>query len=360
MAVAAVTVVACEALSFMALRLLEPAISLPIYEDTLVTEERVTPLRRNLDWRWRTAEFDVTIRTNSAGYREDFEFNLADIAVAFMGDSFAFGHGVEAGERYTNLFAARLNGRIDPKRVVSFGRSDGFQPEHYEYFLRKHPELKPKYVVVGLYLGNDLESDIRETGFDRKTLSLELPYRTVENGQTVSTTPYRIPGLRTLARISSTARLFAIGLNRTVYRSFLFAEDAVLPNATNSESLESGTLNRFSERAFDSLSNIGDLARERGGRLVVMLIPQNFYAGPVKVPHLAPALRSNLPDILASGGLRKAAIDRCRELGLKCIDAGTVMTPDDFFRGDAHWNRSGHRKAADFLYEFFSTSEGWQ
>jgi hypothetical protein len=261
-AVVAVTVVACEALSLVVLRLLQPA--LPIYEDRLVTDERVTPLRRNLDWRWRTAEFDVTIRTNSAGYREDFEFNLADVAFAFMGDSFTFGHGVEASERYTNLFAARLNGRIDPKRVVSLGRNDGFQPEHYEYFLRKHPELRPKHIVVGLYLGNDLESDIGETRFDRQTLSLELPHRTVEDGQTVSTAPFRIPGLRRLAEISSTARLLAVALNRTVYRNYLFADDAIVPNATNSEPLEFGTLNGFSERAFDSLSNIDGLARERG------------------------------------------------------------------------------------------------
>ncbi len=218
--VAAVTVAACEALSFAALRLLQPAASLPIYEDEMVAPDgRVTPLRRNLDWHWRTAEFDVTVRTNSAGYREDFEFDLAEVAVAFMGDSFTFGHGVEASERYTNLFAARLNGRIDPKRVVSLGRNDGFQPEHYEYFLRKHPELKPQYIVVGLYLGNDLESDIRETSFDRQTLTLELPYRTVVGGQTFRTVPFRIPGFRALTGVSATARLFAATLNGTVYRN---------------------------------------------------------------------------------------------------------------------------------------------
>jgi hypothetical protein len=358
--VAAVTVAACEALSYVALRLLEAEASLPIYEDWLVSDERVTPLRRNLDWRWRTAEFDVTIRTNSAGYREDFEFDLADVAFAFMGDSFSFGHGVEASERYTNLFAARLGGRIDPKRVVSLGRSDGFQPEHYEYFLSKHPELRPKYIVVGLYLGNDLESDVRETQFDRQTLALDLPYRTVKGGQTVSTVAFRIPGLRTLAEVSSTARLFAIALNRSVYRNYLYADDAIVPNATNSVSLEFGTLNGFSERAFDSLSNIDRLARERGGRLVVMLIPQNFYAGPVTAPHLARSLWPKIPQILAGGGVRKAAIGRCGELGLECVDAGTVMTAEDFFPGDAHWNRAGHRKAADFLYAYFSAKEGWR
>jgi hypothetical protein len=118
--------------------------------------------------------------------------------------------------------------------------------------------------------------------------------------------------------------------------------------------------NEFSQRAFDSLVNTADLARERGGRLVVMLIPQNFYAGAVRVPHLAPALWPRIPELLAKGGLRKAVVGRCKDLGLDCIDAGSVMSAKDFFPGDAHWNKEGHRKAADLLHEYFSTSEGWR
>lgn len=358
--VAAVTIALCEAASFLALRFLRPAASLPIYEDRLVSDGRVTAVRGNLNHRWRTSEFDVTIRTNSGGYREDFEFRLADVEFAFMGDSFTFGHGVEVSERYTNLFSNRLKGRIDPAHVVSLGRNDGFQPEHYEYFLRKHPDLRPKFVVVGLYLGNDLEPDVRETRFDRQSLTIDLPYRAVENGQVTSTAPYRIPGFRTLVGISQTARLFAVTLNQTAYRKYLFANDAVQPNAHNSDAVEFGLFNEFSQRAFDSLVNIADLSRERGGRLVVMLIPQNFYAGAVRVPHLAPALWPRIPEILAKGGLRNAVVERCKDLGLDCIDAGTVMSAGDFFPGDAHWNKEGHRKAADLLYDYFSASEGWR
>lgn len=241
---------------------------MPIYEDRLVSDGRVTAVRGNLSHRWRTSEFDVTIRTNSAGYREDFEFRLADVEFAFMGDSFTFGHGVEVSERYTNMFSNRLKGRIDPAHVVSLGRNDGFQPEHYEYFLRKHPDLRPKFVVVGLYLGNDLEPDVRETRFDRRSLTVDLPYRAVENGQVTSTAPYRIPGFRTLVGISQTARLFAVTLNQTAYRKYLFANDAVQPNAHNSDTVEFGLFNEFSQRAFDSLVNIADLSRERGAGLL--------------------------------------------------------------------------------------------
>ena len=104
--VAAATFALCEAASFLALSWLRPAASLPIYEDQTVSDGRVTPVRANLNHRWRSSEFDVTIRINSGGYRKDFEFSLVDVEFAFMGDSFTFGHGVEVSERFTNLFAS--------------------------------------------------------------------------------------------------------------------------------------------------------------------------------------------------------------------------------------------------------------
>jgi hypothetical protein len=352
--VSAITIALCEIVSFAALKWFwtSPA-SPPVFGDRLVSDGRVMAMRPNLNLRWRTPQFDVAIRTNSRGYREDFEFDLADVEVAFMGDSFTFGQGVEATERYSNLFARRLNGKTDPRRVVSLGRNNGFQPEHYEYFLSKHPGLKPKLIVIGLYLGNDLEPDVKETQFDREKLTIELPYRTTQDGRLVSTAPYRFPLFGWLTGVSQTARLFAAVLNQTSYRRYLFAEGA-MPNAHNSEALEFGTLNEFSKRSFDSLVNIAGIARSRGGRLIVMIIPQNFYAGPAPVPHLAPELWPRVPEIVAGGGLRKAALAQCAQVALECIDAGTVMTPADFFPGDAHWNRDGHRKAADLLYDYFA------
>ena len=129
--------------------------------------------------------------------------------------------------------------------MVSLSGSNGFQPEHYEYFLKKHPELKPKYIIIGSYLGNDFEPDVRETHFDRQSLTLELPYRAVDSGVIVNALPYRVPHFREMIRFSNTARLAAILLNRSVYRSYLFQPNAVVPNGYNSEALDSGSSTPF-------------------------------------------------------------------------------------------------------------------
>lgn len=351
LAVAVITIALCEAVSFIALQRLQPASALDIFQDELVSGGNVQAVRPNLNQRWRAPDFDVSIRTNAGGYREDFDFSLADVEIAFMGDSFTFGHGVEVEERYSARFASRMRAGIDRRHIVSLSRNNGFQPEHYEYFLRRHPELRPKLIVVGLYLGNDLEPDVKETRFDRQAMTIELPYRAVEAGAMVNAAPYRIPLFRRLVSVSSTARLAAILINRSIYRKYLFEDAAVISNAPNSAALEFGELNAFAERSFESLANIERMVRQWGGRLVVMVIPQNFYAGTVKMPHLDPALWPKIPQIVASGGLRAAAGERCRQLGLDCIDVGGTMTVEDFFPGDAHWNASGHRKAAEALVE---------
>lgn len=352
--VAAITVALCEIIAFFALKTLTPPSSLAIFEDVLVSGGRVTSVRPNLNVHWTASDFDVTFRTNSAGYREDFDFSFADVEIAFLGDSFTLGHGVDVRNRYTNLFAEKLKDKIDPKHVVSLSGSNGFQPEHYEYFLKKHPDLKPKYIVIGLYLGNDLQADVAETDFDRERLQLQLPYRAVDSGVIVNAQPYRVPYLREMIRYSYSVRLAVILLNRSIYRSYLFAPDAVVANGYNSEALEFGEFNAYSERAFAGLANIRSLARQRGSQLVVMLIPQNFYAGATTRPHLLPALWPKIPEIVAKGGLRTAVAKRCREMELDCVDAGSVMTADDFFPADAHWNQNGHRKAANLLYGHFS------
>lgn len=352
--IVAITIALCEAVARLALGMVQPPSALAMFEDNPAAAVRGFAVKPNLNFRWRSGEFDVTVRTNSQGYREDFEFRLADVEIAFMGDSFALGHGVEAEQRYTALFAGMMKDRVDPRRVVSLSRNNGFQPEHYEYFLKKHPGLRPGTVIVGLYLGNDLEPDVRETRFDRQSLTLELPYRSVEDGAIVSTAPYRIPLLRQLVSVSSTARLAAILVNRSGWREYLFEADAIVPNALNSPALEWGELNAFAARSFASLVNIRDMARQWGGRVVVLLIPQNFHAGAVKSPHLDRALWPKIPEIVARGGLRAAVVERCKALALDCLDAGSAMSPDDFFAADAHWNASGHAKAAKLLYEYLS------
>src|SRR5262249_40992832 len=150
--------------------------------DGIRIDDGVYTLKRNYTEQWRTDEFDVVVATNSDGFREDQDFSLKDLDVAFFGDSFTFGWGVNSDQRYTNIFAKYFPDRI----VASLAYVSGFQPEHYEFYLNSHRALAPKLAVVGLYLGNDLESDVRETWInksqDGRIYDVQLPNRDIFRG----------------------------------------------------------------------------------------------------------------------------------------------------------------------------------
>src|SRR5262245_7328541 len=90
----------------------------------------VFTLKPKYSQRWTTDEFDISVRTNSGGFREDKDFRLNDIDVAFCGDSFTFGLGVDVDQRYTNIFAKHF----PAQRVANLAYICGYEPEHYEYY----------------------------------------------------------------------------------------------------------------------------------------------------------------------------------------------------------------------------------
>jgi hypothetical protein len=297
---------------------------------------------------WATPEFQVTVRTNTRGYREDFEFPDSSVDVAFMGDSFTFGHGVDVEQRYSNRVAARFPGRT----IVSLARNNGNQPEHYEYFLGLHPELRPRLVVVGLYLGNDLDTDVRETVVERsedgRITSLRLPYRRIYNGATTVVPQYRFGMLNALVEATNTGKAAAMFVNRSYrLRAALARPDAVIPNAPNRRSTELGRFDALNLRAVDALERINRHVRSRGGALHVLLIPQNFLVGPAAAPHVASP--DWLPEIVAQRGMLPALSAICLRRGLTCHDLSPVREPADYFPADAHWRPSGHARAADVV-----------
>ena len=83
------------------------------------TGDWVLPMQKGVTYRWEQDEFDVEVRTNSIGLRENFEVNYEDVDVLFFGDSFTFGHGVNVEDRYTNVFAL-ANQKYEPHKIISF------------------------------------------------------------------------------------------------------------------------------------------------------------------------------------------------------------------------------------------------
>jgi len=95
------------------------------------------------------------VSNNSLGFR-DREPGPKDpqrYRIAVIGDSFTWGQGIEAAERFSNLLEGSLGPRYE---VLNFGVPGHDMPQHLEVLEQVLP-LKPDFVLLQLYI-NDFET----------------------------------------------------------------------------------------------------------------------------------------------------------------------------------------------------------
>jgi hypothetical protein len=306
------------------------------------------PVKPNVEVVWSNPEWDVKVKTNSYGLRETTDTPLSQVSVAFFGDSFTFGWGVEDNQQYSDSFAQ--NSQWPRNEIVNFSWPNGFQPEHYEYFLKSNPELNPKIAIVGLYLGNDLDSDLAETQYDPQTNTLELNSRSVnKNGQLVN-----IPSnLRWPWRISISwsefSKLSATLISVSRFNEVLYKPGMGRPNTPNSVELEQAKTDLLTNRAITSLTRIDSLIQSRGGKLYVLVIPQSYYFGEFPNPHLNPELIAKRTELVLGPNLKSQTLATCMQLKLSCIDSTPWLSAEDYFIQDGHWTAGGQAAVGEAL-----------
>ncbi|WP_430408297.1 hypothetical protein [Kordia sp.] len=309
----------------------------------------VVPVKENYESRWAYREFNVSVKTNKKGLRDTETLENNEVDVAFFGDSFTFGHGVEVEERYSNVFADSLQG----VKVANYAYLSGFQPEHYEYFIRNNKDLQAKHVVVGMYIGNDLASDIQETNYDRATNTLEIPMRMISDEGSIYNAPklYVFP-INKLIRYSYFTKLVVKMINRSHYRKILF--ENLLPNVPNSVALETGKESLENNRGIIALQELDNMVSERGGKLTVLLIPQNYFFSK-KNPHIHPELKDKINEVIEGDNVYKAIQKELTNRKIDFFNPMPVLNEASYFDEDAHWNKKGHKEVGEALADHIKT-----
>jgi len=226
----------------------------------------------------RTTEFEVSIRINSLGYRgPEFERRKGDRPrVLVVGDSFTFGHGCSDEQSYVrvlerSLGTAAATGGVE---VINAGYAACNYPDtYYLYLSQKGLDLEPDVIVIGFFIGNDIDRQGLSFHEWAEVDSAGLPLRIVgtaahvEDGYWVSNhraTRYRYPVLRNshLAQaIISATREMRKGEQAPIYNEVMYARDP-------SDRTDAAT-----ERVQRMFRSMKDKADESGARLVVVIIP---------------------------------------------------------------------------------------
>ena len=251
------------------------------------------------------------LTTDGEGWRGKRSLDESDIVV--FGDSFAFGHGVDDEDMYTE--------HTQPFTSKGLG-CDVYSMVHAVLWMRRLRErIAGKHVVWMIYLGNDLYDNLRPN------------YR-----------HYRVPFVR------SVSRSWEIQTDHVSPEPWPFPE--ANPNYID-ELARLCTDGPESARALEAagalLAEAAELCGQLGASLTVLTVPRRDQIDPERLPDLQ--RRSSDPSRFSVELLDQGLRDTCEQLGLRCVSLAAHLEADDYRDHDIHWTPGGNAKVGRLIAE---------
>jgi lysophospholipase L1-like esterase len=296
-----------------------------------------------------TDEFSVTLRIDADGLRETPTRRppAPDAAsILILGDSFAFGHGVEDDQ----TIAARLAEHLGPAvRVRNGGVMSYGTLQELARFEALAPRLAPRLCVLLFYAGNDVLDNAR-------------PALTVRSGWTMAAEQE----LTWLRRVK-------LGLK---YRSALYrvVAERFFPARTEGLCADHTSLGfdvfrtrppERVERAWllteDSLARFVERTAAAGCQLVVAVLPARFQVEPAWWQELSQRC-GFVPGEIDLELAQRRVVATCTRLGVPVLDLLPAFreAPESlYYHGllEMHLEPAGHALAATLLADFLLSRE---
>jgi len=303
--------------------------------------------------RHRKKEFDVAVSINSLHHRQaEFEVAKGDwTRVLVLGDSFTFGWGVEEEESYSRLLEGQLDGASPRKiEVINAGFTAGTYPDAYYLYLRERGlRLDPDLVLVGLYIGNDINDpgsrvwpEVDENGLPLRVRSGSTETVDGHRVRREKSFRYRIPVLKN----SHVAQLLYEGGKR-IHRSFRPLRQQLKKIRLYETDYEGKTLENF-ERVKKLMIAMSELSRAHGAGFAVVMLPTREQVDPAPYESLE-GLDFDKPQRIFSEFFAEHEIAYLDLLpAMRAATDGNTF----YYIDDSHWNARGHAFAAQAIAEF--------
>ena len=281
-----------------------------------------TRLKRNFSGIQITPEFRQRLSTNSMGYRGPEPTGSLKGALLYLGDSFTVGYGVNDGEEYPALVAARLTAMsASPVPYINAGRGNTGQSHWIKFLRREAAGYDPAFVVV----------QINETDFSDNLLDALLD---VDSAGTITELHVTRPGLGRIVQpvldaLPFVSSSYLYGLVRQAYFAFANRQEEGPPDPT--------MRGREDRRLVRLIEEVDRLCDEAGWRVLALRIALDDE-------------RDALVDsLLTAHGIPSRKV------------AGRTELPDLYYTVDGHWNAAGHKHATDLILDLFAaTDSAWQ
>ena len=297
-------------------------------------------------------EFRTAVENNALAMRDKHRTPQSDIPrIAVLGDSFTWGFGVEAKERYTDIAETALEKhKIE---VWNFGVS-GYGPIQYLLQIEDIVRLRPKAVLIGFCLRNDWHDNLFWERY-----GYYAPYAVNNNGS-LEIQGYPIPNNKKfgdhhtlkieefLRFLHANSKIYAL-LHERLNIQYASGPQAGLDGYGENDIYRPDAPKRAEAIAINAL-----ILKEIKSRLDQAGIPLLLLFASTKMEYGTPK-----PGFDPKAA-REALLATATALEIPCLDPTDQLGLEDFFERDGHWNRAGHAKVAALLAPWLETKLGLQ
>lgn len=270
-------------------------------------------------------DFSVSVSNNNWGLRDD-EYPLERTGKSRMlvlGDSFAWGFGVELDRRFSEI----LEAKHADWEIINSAVSGYSTDQEYIYLKNRGIAFRPDVVLLVMY-ENDFPGNIAS-----EHMGYYKPYFTL-NDDRLEPKNYPVPRRSWRQSI----HLWILGKTYLFRRIYLGGNTLVTRIVPKwSQNSGSGLLRRQADITSRLIETIHQLCRENGSKFVIATY----------------GLDENQSDcvmaVCASESIPCLSLDRALAAGLQSVT----------FPHDAHWNPIGHLGVADALDDFLTRQGIW-
>ncbi|MBU0478821.1 hypothetical protein KKC91_09685 [bacterium] len=303
-------------------------------------------LKENYKSRWTWGEFDIVVKTNSYGLRSpEIRSKQKNITrIICIGDSFTMGHGVNEGDSYPRQLENLLNKYSEGEKyeVINAGVNNYSIDNYLSYFKHYALKLKPDIVIIGLFIGNDLEpGNIGIITVREKTAIKKLHRIKVFLGEHVQ------------------SYIFIRNRIKRSYRfHLLFAKIGLMPYPSPPNIINTFDKNNTDEEFktnFDQIEEIIQIAVNNHIKIILLLIPDSVQVYPKTWEKLLGDFKlSKEPfDLKRPNNLIKGRF----ETVISIIDPLNALRKNSnkqlYYKIDRHLAPEGHRVIAKNIVERF-------
>ncbi|MCB0794336.1 MAG: hypothetical protein KDB88_06330 [Flavobacteriales bacterium] len=315
------------------------------YPKELFDSSSVSGMRPGFVGAFRSSEVEGEIRINSVGFRDrerSYKPDSSTCRVLGIGDSFGFAHGLPPDQGYLALLEQDLQGIMPGMEVLNAcvpGRGPNF---YLDLLQRIGPEVRPDVVLMGFFVGNDLDGIVAQRD----------PHRS-DPGINANKTWLR----RNIHLYSFVAdRMKSIPFVRRMLKGYNISTGLIGAQAIDVlRTEESADFKAGWERLEDVLRAMKGLAPG----LVVVAIPTVEQVESDRLVQALERLEYQPSEVDVRHPMERLS-RMCSQLGIAQVDLLGPMTrryaKDHealYFEIDPHFNARGHAAAADVLAAAF-------